>query len=382
MNAEGMKVFYKMKNNTILLILFLFITCSLPAQDKNNWGLFRGDAKLSGVTSASLPSTLDLLWSFKTGDNIKSSPVVYGDKIVIGSTDGWVYALTMQGALLWKFNTTNSIEAPAMIVDGIVYCGNLDGALFAIDLNTGKVKWKYKAENQIMGSPNLFKNGGKNFIVVGSYDYNLHCVDALTGKLKWKYETGNYVNGCAAINNNYAIFGGCDGFIHVVNVQTGKLKEKINVGTYIASSATVDNNRAYAGDYNGKFSCIGINEKKILWKYIEKTDESPFIGSPALYKNYVVVGNRNKFLYCFDKNNGKLLWRKTMGGQVDSSPVIAGDKIIIATMKGDIKIIQINDGKQLLSYELGSPVSGCPAVVDQKIILGADDGKVYCLGKK
>ena len=71
-----------------------------------------------------------------------------------------------------------------------------------------------------------------------------------------------------------------------------------------------------------------------------------------------------------------------MGGQVDSSPVIAGDKIVIATMKGDIKIIQINDGKQLFSYELGSAVSGCPAVIDQKIILGADDGKVYCLGKK
>jgi outer membrane protein assembly factor BamB len=71
-----------------------------------------------------------------------------------------------------------------------------------------------------------------------------------------------------------------------------------------------------------------------------------------------------------------------MGGQVDSSPVIAGEKILIATMKGDIKIIQLRDGKQLMSYELGTPVTGSPAVIDQKIIIGADDGKVYCLGKK
>jgi outer membrane protein assembly factor BamB len=51
-------------------------------------------------------------------------------------------------------------------------------------------------------------------------------------------------------------------------------------------------------------------------------------------------------------------------------------------MKGDIKIIQLRDGKQLMSYELGTPVTGSPAVIDQKIIIGADDGKVYCLGKK
>ena len=371
-----------MKKLMLSLGLLLLLSGSLYSQDKNNWGLFRGDSKLSGVTKAEVPQTLNLLWSFKTGDNIKSSPVVYDDKIVVGSTDGFLYALSMTGTLLWKFNTTNSIEAPAMIVNGIVYCGNLDGTLFAIDLNTGKVKWKYKAENQIMGSPNLWQSGGKSYVVVGSYDYNLHCVDAQTGKLKWKYETDNYVNGCAAINDNYAIFGGCDGFMHVVNVETGVLKEKINVGTYVASSATVDNNKAYVGDYDGKFSCIGIKEKKILWKFIEKTDDSPFIGSPALMKNYVVIGNRNKFLYCLDKNSGKLFWKKSMGGRVDASVVIAGDKIIVATMKGDIKIIQLKDGKQLQTYELGSPMSGSPAVIDQKIIIGADDGKVYCLGKK
>lgn len=371
-----------MRKTVLSFLVLILISCLLRAQDKNNWCLFRGDAKLSGVTTATLPETLELLWSFKTGDNIKSSPVVSDDKIVIGSTDGWIYTLTMKGTLLWKYNTTNSIEAPAMIANGVVYCGNLDGTLFALDLNTGKVKWKYKTENQIMGSPNLWQSAGKNYVVVGSYDYNLHCVDALTGKLKWKYETGNYVNGCAAINNNLAIFGGCDGFLHVVNLATGKLKEKINVGTYVASSVTVDNNRVYVGDYDGKFSCLGITEKKILWKYLEKNEESPFIGSPALFKNYVVVGNRNKFLYCFDKISGKLLWHKSMGGQVDSSPVIAGDKILIATMKGDVKIIQLRDGKQLLSYELGSPVTGSPAVIDQKIIIGADDGKVYCLGKK
>jgi outer membrane protein assembly factor BamB len=71
-----------------------------------------------------------------------------------------------------------------------------------------------------------------------------------------------------------------------------------------------------------------------------------------------------------------------MGGRVDASPVIAKEKIVVATMKGDIKILQLKDGKQLMSYELGSPVSSSPAVIDQKIIIGADDGKIYCFGKK
>ena len=233
-----------------------------------------------------------------------------------------------------------------------------------------------------MGAPVYWQSGNKRYVLVGSYDYSFYCLDAKTGKLKWKYETGNYINGAASIVGNLAIFGGCDGFLHMVNIETGKLKKKINVGTYVASSVTVDNNRAYTGDYDGKFSCVGLVEKKIVWKHQDDKATSPFIASPAVMNNYIIVGNRDKFLYCFDKNNGKIYWKQNMGGRIDASAVIASNKIVIPTMKGDLKIVNLKDGKTLLSYEIGSAICGSPAVIDGMIVVGAEDGKIYCMGKK
>jgi eukaryotic-like serine/threonine-protein kinase len=39
-------------------------------------------------------------------------------------------------------------------------------------------------------------------------------------------------------------------------------------------------------------------------------------------------------------------------------------------------------GKPDWSYEIGAAVIGNPAVADGKIVVGANDGVVYCFGKK
>ncbi len=347
----------------ILLINFiLWLAIQTIAQPTNSWPIFRGDQHLTGVSNTTIPDSPKLLWTFQTGDNIKSAPVVDDGKVVVGSTDGFVYCLDEKGKLLWKFETNNSIEAPALIHDGIVYVGNLDGMLYALELNSGKKLWDYKCDNQIIGSPNWWSDGKSTFIFVGSYDFYLHCVDAKTGEEKWKYESDNYINGAAASANGKAMFGGCDGFLHVVDVATGKLDEKIDVATYVAGSVTVENDKAYIGDYDGRFFQVDLKEKKTTWVWQDEKTHLQFIASPALIGNKVLTANYNKFLYCFDKNSGKKLWEYNTGRQVEASPVIAKDKVIIGNMRGDLAMVNLSDGKLIWSYEIGSQIVSNPAV--------------------
>jgi outer membrane protein assembly factor BamB len=65
---------------------------------------------------------------------------------------------------------------------------------------------------------------------------------------------------------------------------------------------------------------------------------------------------------------------------VDSSPVIAGDKVVAGSFDGRLYIVNLSDGKLVWSYEIGSAIVGCPAVSDGKIIIGAEDGRVYAFG--
>jgi outer membrane protein assembly factor BamB len=366
---------------------------------QSEWTNFRGDPQLRGTSEAIIPVRPSLLWSFKTGDAIKASPVVSEGIIVAGSVDGNVYGITLEGKMKWKINTGNGIESAALIRNGVAYIGNLDGKVFAIELQTGRTLWTYATEGQIMGAPNYWSgisttgkgntgSGGKvragdgGVVVIGSYDYFLHGIDAATGEGRWKYEADNFINGTPAIYEGVAVFGGCDGLLHQVNVQDGSLKKRQPVATYVAGSVAVDDWITFVGDYDGKFTCLDIRAGEERWSFKNSEAELPFIASPALGKKRVYIGNRDKYVYCFNRENGELIWSVNTLGRVDASPVLLGQQLLVATMRGDLMLLNASDGKITWTYELGSAVFGNPAVIDGYIIAGAQDGRIYCIGQK
>ena len=193
---------------TLLALLMVAPLSNIQAQKNGEcWTNFRGDAALTGVSTASLPDKPDMLWNFHTQDGIKAAPVVCDGIVVVGTLRGMLFGITTEGTLKWKINTENSIEAPALIVDGTVFVGNLDGTLYAIELKSGAIKWTYQTDNQIMGSPSYYKKGRQEVITVGSYDYYLHGVDPATGKGLWKYETDNFINGACVGCKDQAVRG-------------------------------------------------------------------------------------------------------------------------------------------------------------------------------
>jgi len=85
-------------------ILLISVLVSAQTPTAANWSQFRGDARLTGIAAAALPDRLTLRWTYEAGESIESS---------------------------------------AAIVDGAVYVGSAKGELLAIDLESGKLRWKY-----------------------------------------------------------------------------------------------------------------------------------------------------------------------------------------------------------------------------------------------
>ncbi|MFV0267115.1 MAG: PQQ-binding-like beta-propeller repeat protein, partial [Draconibacterium sp.] len=81
---------------SLQLIFILAFGSRVYAQPSDSWPMFRGNQCLTGVSETAMPSSPKLLWTFQTGDNIKSAPVVADGKVVVGSTDGLVYCLDTQ----------------------------------------------------------------------------------------------------------------------------------------------------------------------------------------------------------------------------------------------------------------------------------------------
>ncbi len=350
---------------------------------QESWPMFRGGQQLLGRASGSLPDSLRVLWKFKTGDQVKSSPAIDNHLVFIGSSDANVYAIDLEkGLRVWSYKTDDAVEATPCVVEGSVFVGSSDGFLYALDAKSGSLKWKYKTDGEILGAANWVRSpdGRMLWILVGSYDGILHCVDSSSGRSVWTYKTDNYINGSPAVDDQRTVFGGCDAMIHVVSLADGSEIMQIDSESYIAASAAFLDGQVYVGNYDNVLIKADIDAGKIVWKYTDS--DSPFFSSPAVGNDVVVFGGRDERVHCVSRNNGKVVWTFKALGEVDSSPVICGDKVVVGSEDGRLYMLRLSDGKQVWSYDIGQPVTSSPAVANQMVVVGSDDGYVYAFSSR
>ena len=99
------------KTGFIFLISFLSVRCSLHHPESN--GIFHANKAHTGVYSAGDYKNFGkLIWKFRTGGKIFSSPVIVDGIVYVGSEDSNCYAIsTATGELKWKFHTGGAVSS-------------------------------------------------------------------------------------------------------------------------------------------------------------------------------------------------------------------------------------------------------------------------------
>ena len=310
-----------------ILTLIILIAPILRGAD---WPIFRGNRGLTGVAAGAVPDQPVLLWKFDAKKPVRASAVVGDGRVYFGSDDGEFYALNLaDGKKIWEFDSKDPIEAPALFLDGRVYFGNSFGKFYVLDAKTGIKLWEFETGDQITGGPNWTKSpdGKETYVIIGSHDFFLYCLNAKTGKKIWEYESENYVNGSPALSNGRTMFGGCDAMLHIIDIAKGKRQKSIDAQSHIIGSMAAEGGRAYVGHHDCAFLCIDLKTEKVVWQYKDRL--FPYSSSPALTKDRVLFGGEDKRIHCVRRDNGKAVWTFSTRGQVNSSPVVCGDKVIV-----------------------------------------------------
>ncbi|NOR66221.1 MAG: PQQ-binding-like beta-propeller repeat protein, partial [Woeseiaceae bacterium] len=74
----------------------------------SDWHMFHGGRGLLGRAPGVLGDSFELLWKFKTADQIKSSPVIVDNIVYVGSSDENMYAIDFEtGNPMWKYQTSD-----------------------------------------------------------------------------------------------------------------------------------------------------------------------------------------------------------------------------------------------------------------------------------
>ena len=360
-------------------------TAAAPAA-RTDWPVFRGTPDLRGVTETPLPGQLTVAFTLKAGDSITSSPVIGGGLLYAAAMDGLLCAFDLETRRqVWEFGLADGFESSPLYIKekNLLVIGGLDGLVYALSADSGRLVWKAGTGARIMGSVNVYLGrDGTAEILAGSYDNSFYAFSLDHGKQTWSFETGNYINGTAAVEGDRAVVGGCDAALHILDLTWGKEVTAVDTGAYIAGSAALADGVAYVGNYAGRFLAIDVERSAVLWSFSLPDQSRGFSASPSVTDAYIVIGAKDKFLYCLDRKTGARKWRYHGSDEFESSSLSDGVRVLAFSSDGEGTILDLDTGRVISSLRLGAGVKGSPALAAGYLAVGALDGSVYVFQAK
>lgn len=351
--------------------------------DRDSWPMFRGDSKSTGVANTTLPGELEVLWEFKVPQGaFEASAAVVEKHAYVADLDGKLFCFDLHsGEKKWEFSTELGFAAAISVKDGLVYLGDIDGKFFCIDKD-GNEKWSFQTNGEISSAANFYKDN----VLFGSQDATLYCLNAISGKEVWRLELEDQIRCTPTIVENRSFVAGCDGFLHIIDIDTGKSAGKVEIESPTGSTPAVWGEHVFFGSEQAGFFAVNWKKLDVAWRFLDDDQTNSIRSSAAVtddgMSSKVIFGTRTRKVYALDPRTGEEAWSFSTHSKIDSSPVVAGEHVVVAGTDGRIYLLNLKDGKKVWEKQFDGGFVASPAVSQGKVVIATNRGVVYCLGKK
>lgn len=342
----------------------------------------------------------ELEWRFKTDGAIRSTPAVTANRIIVGSTDGNVYALDHSGKLQWKFTADASVSSSPVVSGSSLFFTSRKNTLFALSVTRGTLLWK-----RSLGTPLPYDWGFDYYtgsvmvengqLYVGSADGHLYSLEAKSGKELWKFKTDGIIRSTPAVDGDDLFFGDVNGKLYCLDKRKGTQRwvfrtigDTLNNEKFgfdrkaLISSPTVYHGSVYVGSRDGFLYSVEKNTGKERWHVDYQV--SWVLSTVAVKNDILVTGTSDgRFVHALDSGTGKELWRFNTQATVWASAFIAGnDRIVIPSNDGYLYCLELNTGKEVWRQKIGPQLFSSPVPKNDMIYVGSDDGYLNAIRTK
>ena len=276
-----------------------------------------------------------------------STPIRYNDQIILHRCGGIASYSILDGSSIWWYPIfTNGISTPVVYND-VLYVSAW------MELSESERRGKYFSYNTF--EKVLFdmdKNGDK-----------LISKDEIPDDLMFftRPEITDIDNTQVQVKK---MFNGIDAD------KNGLINEEEWMGQYNFMNNVVDDFGIMAIPLGLKGN---LSNKDVLWMEFEKNPEVP---SPVAYNDCIYMIKNGGWLTCMDAQSGVIHYQEKLGssGAYIASPVIANDKIYLASYNGYIKVIETGKNPLIISEsKLDGKITATPAVADNNLYIRTSD---------
>lgn len=288
-----------------------------------------------GVPNVYAISEGKAIWSYTTGDIVRSAPAIHptNGNIYLGSYDDYLYGFTPEGNLAMKFDMDNNAKysGPVFGLNGEIYIGSQTDELIAVDQG-GIELWRYDMDGDVDSTPAVGQDGK---IYVGSTGDFFYAMNP-DGTLDWKSEFGSWTATATALGADGTIYftgegnnlNSSSGGVLIAYTIDGTEKWRVNLtnkinqgGPSIAGDGTI-----YAGGFDKELVAYNPSDGSIKWSYATYGN---ILSTPAIDNDgNIYFTDDEGYFYVVDANGEKKWKELKLGVRIWNSPAIGKDGVI------------------------------------------------------
>jgi outer membrane protein assembly factor BamB len=308
------------------------------------------------------------LWSFRGQGGgflntnrtlLITTPVVTEDGLVIvmdSSSKHVIYALDPNDLnadnvpnVKWKFSNAKGLWiAPPLIVGNRLFAPNSDGNVYVLDLHDGRsdkqaikvipVSKEQGGDDRLWGQP--VTDGERLFIT--SLDKSVIAIDLASYEILWHEDIGGAVPGGAAIGGDGMLYvGSLAKKLERFDPLTGDHEPVLETNGWIWGTPVPDGDNLYFGDVDGYFYSYNVKEGKLNFDRI-KPDAS-ITASPLILGDKVLLATESGNIYAVDAQGKSVLWFEVKKGKAYTTPVLAGGRVLVAYLESDYYLVALDE---------------------------------------
>lgn len=364
-----------MRKKLFLLTLVLFSALLLSACGGTvrgtTWPGLAADDTTAYLADLSLVYGINLkdgaeAWRFSDPDDNKAqfyaTPVITSDGlIVVGSAGGKhiLYALNPRDlitngdfknpAIEWTFTGAGGawVAAP-LVVENKLFAPNADGNLYILDLSDGQSQKQPIATIELGGRLWAQPVTDGKRVYVTSLDHRVHAVNLADYTIAWQADIAAAIPGAPALGPDGNLYvGSLASKLERFNPETGAHQSVLDAEYWLWSTPVLDGSTLYFGDLKGNFYSFDAVNSKLNWSI---QPDGAITANAILQNDHLLLATESGNLYAIGKD-GKTLWFETVGGKIYTTPVVAGDLILVAPLETDFYLAALDsNGRQVWTF--------------------------------
>ncbi|MGH8492330.1 MAG: outer membrane protein assembly factor BamB [Moraxellaceae bacterium] len=124
---------------------------------------------------------------------------------------------------------------------------------------------------------------------------------------------------------------------------------------------------------------------KVVLKRVWKATAGDGLGEadvrlvPTIGEQRVTAAGHNGVLLSLQRENGKVIWKKSTGLPLTAGPAAAYGAIVVATAKGEVALFAEADGALKWKVPVGAAVLAAPALSADTVVVLSADGVIHAL---